>query len=57
VLSGFEGLERVGALVGELHPALIGASIQQFLSVLEDFEVETEPAGPDLLFRAVRTAP
>jgi FkbM family methyltransferase len=57
VLSSFDGLEQVGAIVGELHPELIGAPIEQFLALLDEFEVETEPAGTDLLFRAVRTAP
>jgi FkbM family methyltransferase len=54
VLSSFEGLDRVGVIVGELHPALIGAPVARFMSLLDGFAVETEPAGADLQFLAVR---
>lgn len=42
VLSAFDGRRRVQTIIGELHAELIEATVEEFLALLEGFEVEIE---------------
>ncbi len=54
VLSSSEHLDSIETIVGELHPELLGEPIQEFFAVLSEYEIETCPAGDDLVFFARR---
>jgi FkbM family methyltransferase len=53
-LRCFEGIDRVSAVVGEVHPELIGAPTKEFFSLLDGFELDARRAGPSsVTFTAV----
>lgn len=55
VLSTFDGLDRVTAIVGEVHPWQMSASVEQFKALLDAFDIDL-PASVvrDTSFRGVR---
>jgi FkbM family methyltransferase len=54
VLESFDRLERVAGLVGEVHPGLMSATVDEFRQVLQEFDVELPDAVMhDTVFRAV----
>jgi FkbM family methyltransferase len=54
-LRGFDGLDRVEAVVGEVHPELIDGSSEEFFALLDGFEVERDwPSPQSCTFTAVR---
>ena len=55
VLSSFTHLDRVRTIVGELHPSVLGDRTQNVFGLLREYEVETWPAGDDLIFLARRS--
>jgi FkbM family methyltransferase len=57
VLRGFRRLNDVTAVLGEVHPHLMGASMSQFRSLLQDFELDLPPVvEADTTFRAWRVS-
>lgn len=55
VLEGFRGLSRVDGLVGEVHPGLMTAPLEDFRRLLRDFELDLpETIDHDTTFRARR---
>jgi FkbM family methyltransferase len=55
VLRGFSHLDRVSALIGELHPTMLGDDLQKLWNLLNRFDVESHSPNPEsIVFKAVR---